>query len=102
MIFDGRWKYVHVEHFRPLLFDLQNDPNELADLGNDPAFFPEIERLKEMHFSWTRMHHNRITKSAQMVEKMTEPNKFPGVLIGYWDKEELEAHGRSLPENAEG
>ena len=33
---------------------------------------------------------------------MTEPNKRPGILIGYWDKEELEAHGRSLPDNAEG
>ena len=102
MIFDGRWKYVHVEHFRPLLFDLHNDPNELVDLGNDSAFSYEIKRLRKMHFSWARKHHNRITKSAEMVEKMTEPNKRPGILIGYWDKEELEAHGRSLPDNAEG
>ena len=102
MIFDGRWKYVHVEHFRPLLFDLHNDPDELVDLGKDSAFSSEIKRLRKMHFSWARKHHNRITKSAEMVEKMTEPNKRPGILIGYWDKEELEAHGRSLPDNAEG
>jgi len=35
MVFDGRWKYVHVESMRPMLFDLFNDPNELNDLGND-------------------------------------------------------------------
>ena len=38
-----------------MLFDLQNDPDELVNLGNDPAVFPEIKRLKEMHFSWTRI-----------------------------------------------
>lgn len=102
MIFDGRWKYVHVEHLRPMLFDLQNDPNELVDLGNNPAFSNDIKRLKEMHFNWTRKHHNRITKSAETVEKMTDANEPPGILIGYWDKEELEAHGRSLPDNADG
>ena len=38
MIFDSRWKYVHVEHMRPLLFDLQNDPDELGDLATIPPF----------------------------------------------------------------
>jgi len=34
---------------------------------------------------------------------MTDSNEHrPGFFIGYWDKEELEAHGRSLPDNAQG
>ena len=27
MVFDGRWKYIHAEGFRPLLYDLETDPH---------------------------------------------------------------------------
>lgn len=37
MAFDGRWKYVHAPGFRPMLFDLENDPQECIDRGVDPA-----------------------------------------------------------------
>lgn len=33
MIFDGRWKYIHVEQTRPMLFDLETDPEGLHDRG---------------------------------------------------------------------
>ncbi|MBQ1766099.1 MAG: DUF4976 domain-containing protein, partial [Aquincola sp.] len=33
----GRWKYHHYVSFRPELFDLQQDPEELNDLAADPA-----------------------------------------------------------------
>ena len=102
MIFDGRWKYIHVENFRPMLFDLVSDPNELNDLGADPTYSEHIDRLKEVHFQWSRQHHNRTSKSAEMVEKMTDMNEPPGILIGYWDKQELEQGGRSLPDHAQG
>lgn len=36
MIRSGHWKYIHYAGFRPQLFDLKNDPEELCDLGNDP------------------------------------------------------------------
>jgi choline-sulfatase len=32
-----RWKYIHHVAFPPQLFDLENDPEELHDLGTDPA-----------------------------------------------------------------
>ena len=35
MIRRGRWKLVHHEGYRPQLFDLQSDPEELNDLGED-------------------------------------------------------------------
>ncbi len=97
MIFDGRWKYTHVETMRPMLFDLQTDPNELVDLGADPAYSDELSRLKELHFNWTRQHHNRITRSADMIETMTNNKEPPGILIGFANKEELEQQGRTLP-----
>jgi len=97
MIFDGRWKYVHVEKMRPLLFDLETDPNELIDLGADVAYADHIERMASLHFQWTRKHHNRITRSAGIIEKMAVNREPPGILIAYNDKEELEAQGRTLP-----
>jgi arylsulfatase A-like enzyme len=97
MIFDGRWKYVHSETFRPMLFDLETDPDELNDLGGYPEHAGQIERLKALHFSWTRQHHTRITRSADVIEKMTDAKEPPGILIGYWDRQELEADGRPMP-----
>ena len=33
MVFDGRWKYIHASGFRPMLYDLRDDPEEFADRG---------------------------------------------------------------------
>jgi len=99
MIFDGRWKYIHIETFRPMLFDLETDPNELTDLGADPAYTDQIKRLAEWHFEWTRGHHNRITRSAEIVEGMTDDKEPPGILIGFANVEELNLENRSLPEH---
>ena len=101
MIFDGRWKLTHVENMRPMLFDLEIDPKELNDLGNDPDYKTEIVRLSELHFEWARRHHNRITRAAETVEKMTDNKEPAGVMIGYWNQEELEPSGRRLPKHIE-
>lgn len=101
MIFDGRWKYVHVETMRPMLFDLETDPDEVVDLGADPAYAAQIDRLRELHFDWTRQHHSRITRTAEKVEFMADKKEPPGILIGYFDKEELAPTGRPLPPHVE-
>jgi len=97
MIFDGRWKYIHAETMRPILFDLQNDPDELIDLGSDSAYNEHIERLGRLHFEWSRQHHNRIAIRAETVNSMAAHKEPPGILIGYANREELERDGRSLP-----
>ena len=38
MIRQGKWKYVYYVGYPPQLFDLDNDPEELVDLGTDPDF----------------------------------------------------------------
>src|SRR3546814_15171370 len=38
MIRNGRFKYVHYAKYRPQLFDLDADPEELRDLAEDPAY----------------------------------------------------------------
>ena len=87
---DERWKYVHAEGFRPMLFDLDTDPQELVDLGADPAFAEVRQRMSDAIFEWARRHHNRITITGERIEKMTggEP---PGILIGFWDEADYEA-----------
>ncbi len=97
MIFDGRWKYIHVETMRPILYDLQTDPDELVDLGADPAFADQLARLKALHFEWSRQHHNRTTMSEAAVEKMTDGKEPPGILIGFANRGEVEQEGRKLP-----
>ncbi|MEM8732203.1 MAG: phosphonate monoester hydrolase, partial [Pseudomonadota bacterium] len=97
MVFDGRWKYVHVETMRPMLFDLEQDPEELYDLGDSPDHRDQIERLKALHFDWARQHHTRITRSAEVIEKMTDAREPEGIYIAYWDQDELEADGLRMP-----
>ena len=35
MIFDGRWKFIRCEGFRPVLFDLETDPQELRVIDRE-------------------------------------------------------------------
>jgi len=96
MIFDGRFKYIHVEKMRPMLFDLETDPDELQDLATDPDYKDQIDQLRDLHFEWARQHHNRITRSASIVESMTDDREPPGIYIGYFDEEELRNDGPRL------
>lgn len=86
---DERWKYIHAEGFRPMLFDLGTDPQELVDLGASPAHEDVRARLSSAIFEWARRHHNRITVTPECVEAMTgkEP---PGVVIGVWDEDDYQ------------
>jgi arylsulfatase A-like enzyme len=84
MIRDQRWKYVHAEGMRPMLFDLVSDPQELNDLGLDPEHEVVRQRLADAIFEWARRHHNRITLSPDAIEKMSGQEPV-GITIGVWD-----------------
>lgn len=94
MIFDGRWKYILAEGFRPLLFDLESDPDELVDLGAEPEQEAVRTELHEALFAWARQHHTRITRAPQQIERMAAGGEPPGIQIGFWDAEELRESGR--------
>jgi choline-sulfatase len=50
MIRHGRHKYIHYVAYRPQLFDLERDPEELRDLAGDPAYAAALaECRKRLH-----------------------------------------------------
>ena len=91
MCVDARWKFVHAEGFRPMLFDLLNDPDELADLGasDDPECVAIRKLMGERIFEWARQHHNRTTRTYEQLEAVTDSEP-RGILIGIWDEEDYE------------
>ena len=91
MLFDGRWKYVFAEGFRPMLYDLDADPDELTDLGADPAFAKERAEMEQHFFDWTRRLSQRTTRSdAWIAERDTVLGEAKaGILIGYRTESEL-------------
>ncbi len=91
MIFDGRWKYILAENFRPMLFDLESDPDEFIDLGADPAYAEIRSRLHEMLFVWARKPRQRTTVADGAIESIEVQPRISegGILIGYWDEADL-------------
>jgi arylsulfatase A-like enzyme len=91
MIFDGRWKYVLAEGYRPMLFDLASDPHEFVDLGAAPEHERERQRLHEALFRWARQPRQRVTIPDGAIESMEIQPRISegGILIGYWDEEDL-------------
>ncbi|MCB2011471.1 MAG: sulfatase-like hydrolase/transferase [Geminicoccaceae bacterium] len=69
MVFDGRFKLIHAEGgFRPLLFDLANDPDEFRDLAKGDGHEAEIDRLYEYLARWGRRMSQRVTRSDAQIE----------------------------------
>ena len=47
MIRKGNFKYVHYAAYPPQLFDLENDPEELNDVAEDPAFETTRQEMED-------------------------------------------------------
>jgi arylsulfatase A-like enzyme len=91
MIADRRWTYVRAEGFRPMLFDRDADPYELADLGADPAHESERQRLASALGDWGLRLSQRTTRSEAEILAMRGRALRRGILIGVWDEAELPA-----------
>lgn len=64
MVFDGRYKLMHAEGgFRPMLFDLHNDPDEFFDLAKGNTHADHVIRLMALLADWGRRDCQRVTKS---------------------------------------
>jgi hypothetical protein len=71
--------------FEPQLFDLQDDPQELVDLGLAPAHAPVRAELLERLTDWHASRRQRTTMADAQVEDWTRHRTEPGgVEIGVW------------------
>ena len=56
---DRRFKYVHFAGLAPLLFDLENDPNEFDNKAADPAYAGVVAESAGRMLSWRMRHGGR-------------------------------------------
>jgi arylsulfatase A-like enzyme len=89
MAFDGRWKMLHYLGYPPMLFDLQEDPHELHDLGRDSGYASARERMKDLLLEWSAGLRNRTALSDAQMEGLTGKSARQGMLIGYWSPSEV-------------
>ena len=79
MIADDRWKYIYAEGFRPILYDMKNDPHEFRDLGGIDTQELDVvrQRFKDALVSWATKHHNRITMATEKPMRRPMPGCSP-------------------------
>lgn len=91
MVTDGQWKYVHAENFRPMLLNLQEDPDELIDLGSRSDFEEIRDYLSEAIFEWSRRQRQRITVGDDHITCTSKRRAIDkGILVGFWTEEEVD------------
>ncbi len=89
MVATHDWKLVHCEGgMRPMLFDLKNDPQELVDLGADPAYARARAQMHAHLHDWSLRMSQRVTVSdADIAEALRQGNQ-TGVLLGLYEASE--------------
>ncbi len=90
MVANKRWKLIHCEGgHRPILFDLENDPQELIDLGDSADHAKVIAEMYEHLFAWTRRPSQRTTRSEQQLIEMRSKSRGRGIVLGVYDENEM-------------
>jgi arylsulfatase A-like enzyme len=89
MVADKRWKFVYAEGFRPMLFDLQDDPNEYRDLGDDDEYEAVRQTMMDRLCAWARRPSQRTTRSNAVLKRMQGGSGGTGVLLGLYDGSEV-------------
>ena len=85
MIKTTKWKYIFHEHFPPQLFDLENDPHELIDLGEDPGYRAARQENYDRLFTWFRRLKARTEIPTETLFDMgPELDEELGIMIGHW------------------
>ena len=113
MVCDKRWKFMHAEGadadgpFRPMLFDMENDPEEFYDLGGNAEHFEIIDMMYERLAKWGRRLSQRTTKSEQDIVAMRGASGRKGVVLGSYDSSEanpewtVKYRGKAAPRPAQ-
>lgn len=82
------WKYIWYEGFRAQLFDMNNDPSELHDLGGQASYEAVEAEHKDRLFEWLRHRKTRVTVSMDRLRdrnaSIKAAGKAPSSLRGNW------------------
>jgi len=91
MLRNHRWKFILYEGYRQQLFDLENDPQELNDLGKDPSHQVIRSQMENELFAWMRQRKHRITITDKHIDQMFSGDSQlkRGVYLGFWSEGEL-------------
>ena len=81
---DHRYKYVHCDGFRPLLFDLQNDPNEFFDLGAQATSGPLLNEYARKLADWLLSRRRFTTSNNRFIDTWLQDPRYGGMKIGVW------------------
>jgi arylsulfatase A-like enzyme len=84
MIRTDQWKYVYFKGFPPQLFDLENDPGEIADLGQSSAHETIRAEMKDRLLERLIDRKNRITMTDEQVVQARNDANDIGIMIGKW------------------
>ena len=97
MIANKKWKMIHFEGgFRPMLFDLANDPDEFNDLGASDTHGEIISAMYDQLNGWARRPSQRTTISHQEVLQLRKGVLAPrGVFVGVVDEADVTADLKS-------
>jgi arylsulfatase A-like enzyme len=91
MVFDGRYKLMHAEGgLRPMLFDLQSDPDEFNDLAKLPGHEEILDALYDKLATWGRRLAQRVTRSEDDIKNMRGRSLRRGVLPFMIDGSEVD------------
>ena len=90
MLVDHEWKYVFADGgFRPMLFDLGRDPNELNDLGASLDHKDIIKMFEDRLSSWARRPSQRTTVTQERLINSRDSSPEPvGLFIGVWHEDD--------------
>ena len=92
-----RWKYVQFraeDKLPPMLFDLQDDPDELNNLGasEDLLHLAAMADGRQKLEHWALRISQRITKSDHDIKTATGSSQARGVTLGFWQTDETTEH----------
>lgn len=87
MVANTQWKLIHCEGgYPPILFDLENDPSELVDLGQSADHASQVDEMYAHLFAWARRPAQRTTRSRAQLEEMRTKSRGRGIIVGIYDE----------------
>jgi arylsulfatase A-like enzyme len=84
MVRDQLWKFVYIDGLPPLLYDLQNDPQEFHDLGHSPAHAAVREEMQHHLLAWLISRKQVTGLSYSAIEAWNRKEIDVGIEIGAW------------------